>query len=100
MKNKLDEIIDERLLNRNEWKNYLDWLITHRNLSLTAKKAFYQDKPLLNMILGFYFLPLNTYKKIIFLIDIYKYQKICKEIEILQTIKESNNKNIIINEKK
>ena len=50
MKNKLDEIIDERLSNRNEWKNYLDWLITHRNLSLTAKKAFYQDKPLLNMI--------------------------------------------------
>ena len=52
-------------------------------------------KPLLNMILGFYFLPLNTYKKIIFLMDIYKYQKICKEIEILQKIKESSEKNKI-----
>ena len=95
MKNKLDEIFDERLSNRNEWKNYLDWLITHRNLSLTAKKAFYQDKPLLNMFLSFYFLPLNTYKKIIFLIDIYKYQMICKEIETLQKIKESSEKNKI-----
>ena len=26
MKNKLDEIIKERLENRLEWKNYLSWL--------------------------------------------------------------------------
>ena len=46
MKNKLDEIIKERLENRLEWRNYLGWLLTHRSLSMNAKKEFYKDKPL------------------------------------------------------
>ena len=34
MKNNLDEIIKERLENRMEWRNYLGWLITHRQLHI------------------------------------------------------------------
>ena len=33
MKNKLDEIIKERLENRQEWRNYLGWSLTHRDLA-------------------------------------------------------------------
>ena len=51
MKNNLDEIIKERLENRMEWRNYLGWLITHRQLHMNAKKKFYEDKPFLNLIL-------------------------------------------------
>ena len=40
MKNSLDEIIKERLENRYEWKNYLGWLLTHKELQMQAKKNF------------------------------------------------------------
>ena len=35
MKNKLDEIVKERLENRLEWRNYLGWRLTHRDLYLS-----------------------------------------------------------------
>ena len=43
MRNRLDEIIKERLENRLEWRNYLGWLLTHRDLYMNAKKEFYKD---------------------------------------------------------
>ena len=51
MKNNLNEIIRERLENRLEWKNYLGWLLTHRELHRCAKRKFYEDKPFLNLVL-------------------------------------------------
>ena len=39
MKNKLDEIIKERLENRLEWRNYLGWSLTHRDLYMNAKRV-------------------------------------------------------------
>ena len=57
MKNKLNDIIKERLENRYEWKNYLNWLLTHKELQMQAKKDFYKDKFILNLILKLYFLP-------------------------------------------
>ena len=53
MKNNLNEIIRERLENRLEWKNYLGWLLTHRELHRCAKRKFYEDKPFLNLVLKF-----------------------------------------------
>tara|TARA_B100000676_G_C17603008_1_gene592966 strand:- start:231 stop:509 length:279 start_codon:yes stop_codon:yes gene_type:complete len=87
MRNNLEEIINERLENRYEWKNYLRWLITHRRLNNLAKKEFYKDKPFLNFMLSLYFLPLNTIRSIDHLMDFYKYEKICKEIEVLKNFK-------------
>ena len=55
MKNNLNEIIRERLENRHEWKNYLGWLLTHRELHRCAKRKFYEDKPFLNLVLKFLF---------------------------------------------
>ena len=40
MKNKLDEIIKERLDNRQEWLNYLGWSLTHRHLASNARRLF------------------------------------------------------------
>ena len=62
MKNNLDEIIKERLENRKQWKEYLGWSLTHRYLASNAKKLYYKDKPLLNLILKLYFLPYNIMK--------------------------------------
>ena len=62
MKNNLNEIIKERLENRLEWKNYLGWLLTHRELHKCAKRKFYENKPFLNLVLKVYFLPLNSLK--------------------------------------
>ena len=38
MKNKLSDIIKERLENRYKWRNYLGWLLTHKELQMQAKK--------------------------------------------------------------
>ena len=43
MKNSLHEIIKERLENRLEWRNYLGWLLTHRDLQMMARKKYYED---------------------------------------------------------
>ena len=84
MKNNLDEIIKERLENRMEWRNYLGWLITHRQLHMNAKKKFYEDKPFLNFILKFYFLPYNTLKYFSYLCDLHKFRMIENEIKMLK----------------
>ena len=44
MKNDLNEIIKERLENRLEWRDHLGWLLTHRELYMSAKRKFYEDK--------------------------------------------------------
>ena len=94
MKNKLDEIIKERLENRLEWRNYLGWLLTHRNLSMNAKKEFYKDKPLLNLILKLYFLPYNSIKYFNYICDRHKFEMIETEIRMLKKVKRNKNDEI------
>tara|TARA_B100001027_G_scaffold28324_1_gene16740 strand:+ start:1514 stop:1798 length:285 start_codon:yes stop_codon:yes gene_type:complete len=94
MKNKLDEIIKERLENRLEWRNYLRWLLTHRNLSMNAKKEFYKDKPFLNLILKLYFLPYNSIKYFNYICDRHKFEMIETEIRMLKKVKRDKNDEI------
>ena len=84
MNNSLDEIIKERLKNRYEWKNYLGWLLTHKELQMQAKKEFYKDKFILNLFLKLYFLPYNTLRYLSYLCDRHKFQMIENEIEMLK----------------
>ena len=91
MKNKLDEIIKERLENRLEWKNYLNWSLTHRDLSYNAKKLFYKDKPFLNLILKLYFLPYNTFKYFYYICDRHRFEMIETEIRMLKGEKDDEN---------
>tara|TARA_Y100001936_G_C15718351_1_gene479658 strand:+ start:201 stop:488 length:288 start_codon:yes stop_codon:yes gene_type:complete len=91
MKNKLDEVVKERLENRYQWRDYLIWILLHRNLQKNAKKEFYKNKPLLSLLLEFYFLPYNTMKYLIYLSDRHKYNRIEKEIQMLKNIMEKSN---------
>ena len=84
MKNNLNEIIKERLENRLEWRNYLGWLLTHRELHMCAKRKFYENKPFLNLVLKFYFLPLNLLKYFIYRCDLHKFEMIENEIKMLK----------------
>lgn len=84
MKNKLDEIINERLENRQEWYNYLRWSLTHRHLASSARKLYYKDKPILNLILKLYFLPYNTLKYFSYVCDRHKFEMIEAEIKMLK----------------
>ena len=84
MKNNLNEIIKERLENRLEWRNYLGWLLTHRELHMCAKRKFYENKPFLNLVLKFYFLPLNSLKYFIYRCDRHKFEMIENEIRMLK----------------
>ena len=88
MKNNLDEIIKERLENRYQWKNYLGWLLTHKELQMQAKKEFYKDKPILDLILKLYFLPYNTIKYFSYICDRHKFEMIETEIRMLQEDKD------------
>jgi hypothetical protein len=94
MKNKLDEIIKERLENRLEWRNYLGWLLTHRDLHTCARKEFYKDKPFLNLILKLYFLPYNTMKYFTYMCDRHKFEMIETEIRMLKGAKDDENEKI------
>lgn len=91
MRNRLDEIIKERLENRLEWKNYLNWLLTHRDLYMNAKKEFYKDKPFLNLILKLYFLPYNMMRYFIYMSDRHKFEMIETEIKVLKQINDDDN---------
>ena len=91
MKNKLDEVVKERLENRYQWRDYLIWILLHRNLQKNAKKEFYKNKPLLSLLLEFYFLPYNTMKYLIYLSDRHKYNRIEKEIQMLKNIIKKSN---------
>ena len=91
MRNRLDEIIKERLENRLEWRNYLNWLLTHRDLYMNAKKEFYKDKPFLNVILKLYFLPYNMMRYFIYMSDRHKFEMIETEIKVLKQINDDDN---------
>ena len=84
MKNSLHEIIKERLENRLEWRNYLGYVLTHRDLQRLAKQDFYKNKPLLNFFLKIYFLPYNTIKYLRHLSERHEFNKICNEVEFLK----------------
>ena len=77
-----------------EWRNYLGWLLTHRNLSMNAKKEFYKDKPLLNLILKLYFLPYNSIKYFNYICDRHKFEMIETEIRMLKKVKRDKNDEI------
>ena len=91
MKNKLSDIIKERLENRYKWRNYLGWLLTHKELQMQAKKDYYKDKLILNLILKFYFLPYNTIRYFSYLCDRHKFEMIENEIKMLKKARGDEN---------
>ena len=99
MRNKLDEIIKERLENRFLWKSYLERVLIHQDLSNFAKKRFYEKKPFLIILINLYYLPYNLIKYFIYSHQKHKFNMICEEIEFLEQIKvKKNDKYLTIGE--
>ena len=97
MRYNFDEIIKERLENRRLWRSYLGWLLTHKDLSIYAKREFYKDKPFLALIIKLYFLPYNLFKYFIYISERHRLNMINKEIEILNKIQVDKNDTKLIN---
>ena len=91
MRYNFDEIIKERLDNRRLWRFYLEWLLTHKDLSIYAKREFYKDKPFLALIIKLYFLPYNLIKYFIYISEKHRLDMINKEIEILNEFQVDKN---------
>ena len=84
MQNKFSHILKERLENRLEWREYYEYILTHKELSKKAKKEFYKEKPLINLVLKLYFLPLNLFSYLLYLKTWHYYEMASKEIEMLK----------------
>ena len=92
MHNKFSHTLKERLENRLEWLNFYTFHLKHKEVSEKVKKEYYRDKPLLKLILNFYFLPTNLFKYFSKLKAWHDYSKCQKEVEILkQEIEENEN---------
>ena len=53
---------------------------------MQAKKDYYKDKLILNLILKFYFLPYNTIRYFSYLCDRHKFEMIENEIKMLKKV--------------
>tara|TARA_Y200000002_G_scaffold290275_1_gene244360 strand:- start:1247 stop:1555 length:309 start_codon:yes stop_codon:yes gene_type:complete len=91
MRYNFDEIIKERLENRYLWRSYLKWLLTHKDLTIYAKKEFYKNKPFLALIIKLYFLPYNLLRYFIYISEKHRLDMINKEIEILNEFQVDKN---------
>ena len=91
MRYNFDEIIKERLENRYLLRSYLRWLLTHKDLTIYAKKKFYKDKPFLALIIKLYFLPYNLLRYFIYISEKHRLDMINKEIEILNEFQVDKN---------
>ena len=91
MRYNFDEIIKERLENRYLWRSYLKWLLTHKDLTIYAKKEFYKNKPFLALIIKLYFLPYNLLRYFIYISEKHRLDMINKEIKILNEFQVDKN---------
>ncbi|MDP7580655.1 MAG: hypothetical protein QGG95_04590 [Nitrospinota bacterium] len=92
MDNKFSHTLRQRLESRLEWLNYYTFHLKHNEVSEKVKKEYYRDKPLLKLILNFYFLPTNLLKHLSRLKTRHDYSKCQKEVEILKQEIEENEK--------
>jgi len=96
MRYNFDEIIKERLENRYLWRSYLRWLLTHKDLTIYAKREFYKDKPFLSLVMKLYFLPYNLLKYFIYISEQHRLDMINKEIQILNEFQVDKNRTKLI----
>ena len=96
MRYNFDEIIRERLENRYLWRSYLRRLLTHKDLTIYAKREFYKDKPFLSLVMKLYFLPYNLLKYFIYISEQHRLDMINKEIQILNEFQVDKNRTKLI----
>ena len=80
MKYQLENIIKDRLTYCLEWKQNIDVYLANKNISKKANQEYYKSRPLMKLIINFYFIPYNLLRFYRYLRIIHDYKK--NEIEI------------------
>ena len=83
MKNFLRKKIKDRLSYCKDWKNSVDLYIANKQITKKADKEYYKSKPILKLVLDFYFLPYNLLRLFRYLRMIHEYEKNQVEIKVL-----------------
>lgn len=92
MRYQFENTIKDRLMYCLEWKQNIDVYLANRKISEKANEEYYKSKPLLKLIINFYFIPYNLLRFFRYLRIIHDYKK--NEIEIKVLSKElKNNEN-------
>jgi hypothetical protein len=92
MKNNFNYSLKERLQCRQEWLHHCSEYLLHKDITDRTEREFYRKQPCLSFILKLYFMPLNLIKYFSRIRQIYYYNKIHKEVEILKQEMEENEK--------
>jgi len=92
MKNNFNYSLKGRLKCRQEWLHHCSEYLLHKDITDKTEREFYRKQPCLSFILKLYFMPLNLIKYFSRIRQIYYYNKIQKEVEILKQEMEENEK--------
>ena len=92
MNNHFKNHLKERLENRKEWSDYFLFCLKLLEINEKVSKKYYENKPLLSIILKLYFLPINTIKFFDKIKTWHYYSKCETEIEVLRKEIENNEK--------
>ena len=76
--------LKERLENKKEWSNYFLFCLKHWEINEKVSEKYYNDKPLLSIILKSYYLPINIIKFFYRIRTWHYYLKTETEIEVLR----------------
>ena len=92
MTNYFKNKLKDRLNYCQDWKHSIDLYLANKEISKQADEEFYKTRPLLKLVLSFYFLPYNLLRLIRYLRIRHDYKK--NEIEmVVLTKKLKDNRN-------
>ena len=84
MSNYFKNHLKERLKNSKEWSDYFLFCLKHWEINEKVSEKYYDDKPLLSIILKLYFLPINIIRFFYKIRTWHYYLKTETEIEVLR----------------
>ena len=79
----LENIIKDRLTYCLEWKQNIDVYLANKSISKKANQEYYKSRPLMKLIINFYFIPYNLLRFYRYLRIIHDYKKNEIEIKVL-----------------
>jgi len=83
MRYQFENTIKDRLMYCLEWKQNIDVYLANRKISEKANEEYYKSKPLLKLIINFYFITYNLIRFFRYLRIIHDYKKNEIEIKVL-----------------
>ena len=91
MRNYLKNKMKDRLAYCYDWKNSVDIYLDYKEITKKADDEYYKSRPLLKLILDFYFIPYNLIRFFKYVRMIHEYKK--NQIEIMVLSKELDENN-------